>query len=131
MAKEHEPSFYPALLFLLSSGCRRGELLGLKWEDVDFSTFKITIRRAISTGRVTTPKSGKGRTVEMPPVGSDAARAQRSGLHTPHLRPRHAGGGAGRVVRRLWRHWNGPIRPLLKNGAGDELANPVRKKWWS
>ena len=34
---------------------------------MDFSTSKLNIRRAISSGSVTTPKSGKGRTVEMPP----------------------------------------------------------------
>ena len=59
--------FYPALLFLLSTGARRGEVLGLKWEDVDFERRRIHIRRAIVRGAVTTPKSGRGRLVAMPP----------------------------------------------------------------
>ncbi len=67
VAEEYEPRFAPLLLFLLSTGCRRGEALGLKWEDVDFTRARIAIRRAISSGAVTTPKSGKGRVVMMPP----------------------------------------------------------------
>lgn len=67
VAREHEPRFYPALLFLLSTGTRRGELLGLKWEDVDFERCRVTIRRAIVRGQPTTPKSGKSRTIAIPP----------------------------------------------------------------
>jgi len=68
LARSHEPRFVPALVFLFSTGCRRGELLGLKWEDVDFERRTISIRRAITLGRVTTPKSGRGRTVAIPPA---------------------------------------------------------------
>jgi integrase len=71
-AREHEPRLAPLLLFLLSTGCRRGEALGLKWEDVDFSRCRIAIRRAISSGAITTPKSGKGRLVAMPPTLASA-----------------------------------------------------------
>lgn len=65
LAREHEPSFYPALLFLLSTGVRRGELLGLKWADLDFDKRSVSIRRAITVRRVTTPKSGRSRVVQM------------------------------------------------------------------
>jgi len=67
-AHEHEPRFYPALLTLLSTGIRRGELLGLKWEDIDFESSRISIRRGFVCGQLTTPKNGKGRTVAMPPT---------------------------------------------------------------
>jgi integrase len=66
LAREHEPRFAPALLFLFSTGCRRGEGLGLKWEDVDFERRAVTIRRAVTLRRVTTPKSGRGRTLALP-----------------------------------------------------------------
>ncbi len=36
LARTHEPTFYPALLFLFSTGVRRGELLGLQWRDITF-----------------------------------------------------------------------------------------------
>jgi integrase len=47
-------AFYGVLLF---TGIRTGEALGLKWEDVDFASHQITIRRNISRGKETTPKT--------------------------------------------------------------------------
>ncbi len=64
-ATEHEPRFYPALATLFYTGMRRGELLGLKWEDVDFERLRLHVRRAYVKGHVTTPKSGRGRTIAM------------------------------------------------------------------
>ncbi len=72
VAREHEPRFAPLLLFLVSTGARRGEGLGLKWEDVDFERGRISIRRAITAGQLTTPKSGKGRSIMMPPPLAEA-----------------------------------------------------------
>ncbi len=68
LAEQREPRFAPALVFLFSTGCRRGEVLGLKWADVDFERQAITIRRSITLRRVTTPKSGRSRTISMPPA---------------------------------------------------------------
>ncbi len=67
VARDHEPAFYPLLAFLLQTGCRKGEALGLKWEDVDFSNERIHIRRALVHGKLTTPKSGKARSVVLSP----------------------------------------------------------------
>lgn len=47
-------AFYGVLLF---TGIRGGEALGLKWEDLDFASREINIRRAISRGREATPKT--------------------------------------------------------------------------
>ena len=66
LAREHEPRLYPFLLAAASTGARRGELLGLQWSDVDFTSRRISIRRAITSGTVTTPKNGRARTVPMP-----------------------------------------------------------------
>jgi integrase len=66
VAEEHEPRFADLLRFLLSTGARRGEALGLRWEDVDFERSRITIRRALTKGIPVTPKSGRGRTILMP-----------------------------------------------------------------
>ena len=38
LAREHEAAFAPLLVFLLSTGARRGEALGLRWEDVAFES---------------------------------------------------------------------------------------------
>ena len=61
----HEPRFAPLLELMFATGVRRGEALGLKWEDVDFDNEKILIRRSISTQGQSTPKSGKARRVVM------------------------------------------------------------------
>jgi integrase len=66
VAAEHEPRFEPMLRFLLSTGARRGEALGLQWADIDFDRRRILIRRAITKGICVTPKSGKARSIAMP-----------------------------------------------------------------
>lgn len=44
---------------------REGELIGLKWGDIDFHGRFIEVRRNVSRGHATTPKSGKARRVDM------------------------------------------------------------------
>ena len=43
VARAKEPIFFPVLVFLLSTGCRRGEALGLKWADVNFTVLGVSI----------------------------------------------------------------------------------------
>lgn len=50
------------------TGMRTGELLGLKWEDINFVSKKIHIRRSIRQGVEDTTKSGKDRLIDMLPV---------------------------------------------------------------
>jgi integrase len=50
------------------TGLRRGELLALRWRDVDFTGSVIRVRASYAGGRVTTPKSGKVRSVPMAPA---------------------------------------------------------------
>jgi len=64
-AREKMPHHYPALLCAARTGVREGELIGLKWIDVDFNGKFIEVRRTISRGMVTSPKSGKTRRVDM------------------------------------------------------------------
>jgi integrase len=47
------------------TGLRRGELLGLRWEDVDFEKRRLHVRRAYVKGSPTSPKSGRERFVGM------------------------------------------------------------------
>ena len=64
-----EPLMWKALvIFMLDSGCRRGEVAGLKWENVNLSTGEVTICNNLQYTKekgvyVTTPKSGKSRTI--------------------------------------------------------------------
>jgi len=45
------------------AGLRRSEVIGLRWSDVDLKGNVITVRRAITRGEETTPKSGKPRPI--------------------------------------------------------------------
>jgi integrase len=58
-----------AAIFLTAAftGLRRGELLGLRWRDVDFAGSTIRVRASYAAGKLTTPKSGKVRAVPMAP----------------------------------------------------------------
>jgi integrase len=49
------------------TGLRRGELLALRWRDVDFDASTIRVRASYAAGQLTTPKSGKVRSVPMAP----------------------------------------------------------------
>jgi len=64
-AQEHAPREYPLFLCALRTGMRLGELLGLHWGDVDFHGRFIEVRRNLVAGRLTTPKNGKTRHVDM------------------------------------------------------------------
>ena len=56
--------FYIPLLLLITAGLRRGELLALKWSDVDFKKGIISIRRSMVRGEdgfiIKAPKSEAG-----------------------------------------------------------------------
>jgi integrase len=59
-----------AALFLTAAftGLRMGELLALRWRDVDFAGEAVRVRASFSTGQLTTPKSGKVRAVPLAPA---------------------------------------------------------------
>jgi integrase len=58
-----------AAIFLTAAftGLRRGELLALRWRDVDFDASAIRVRASYSSGALTMPKSGRVRSVPMAP----------------------------------------------------------------
>jgi integrase len=63
-----------AAIFLTAAftGLRRGELLALRWRDVDFVGSVIRVRASYAGKAVTTPKSGKVRSVPMAPDVAEA-----------------------------------------------------------
>lgn len=70
---EQEPLKWQVYINLAAdTGCRRGELCGLQWSDIDWSTGTITIRRNLQyTAQkgvyVAAPKNGKTRSVDIGP----------------------------------------------------------------
>lgn len=59
--------WYCFCLLLFRTGARLGEAIGVAWEDIDFRTKKICIRRAFTHGQWTSPKNKRIRFVDMTP----------------------------------------------------------------
>jgi integrase len=73
----------PAWLFLATTGCRRGEALGLRWRDVDLDASKCVVRQTVTVidhRLVVAPrtKSGKPRPIELDAPTVTALRAVRA-----------------------------------------------------
>lgn len=64
-AKKINQEFYEMVLFTLRTGVRVGELLVLRWEDIDFDKKTVTIQRSIVNGIIGSPKSNKVREIPL------------------------------------------------------------------
>jgi integrase len=80
-ASEQDRAIYLTAAF---TGLRRGELLALRWRDVDFAGHTIRVRANWAARALTTPKSGKVRSVPMAP---DVARRSPSSANETSSRP--------------------------------------------
>ena len=77
---EQDSAIYLTAAF---TGLRRGELLALRWRDVDFAGDSIRVRASYADGALTTPKSGKVRSVPMAPeVATAMAKLGQRGYRT-------------------------------------------------
>jgi len=98
---ESTPSrFGPLWLFLLGSGCRLGEGLGLRWSDVDFEKGIVRVERSLTEAgcrfSVGTPKTRAGiRTLSLPRFALTALHDQRVAQASFRL---SAGGGEDNYV---------------------------------
>src|SRR5215831_16138983 len=63
--REKFPAWYPLFLTLARTGLRLGEALGLQWQDINFESRFIEVRRTVGAGRIGSPKCGKSRMVDM------------------------------------------------------------------
>lgn len=61
----YAPAYYPFFLCLARTGMRLGEALALQWGDIDFRSRFIEVRRNYVRGKITRPKNGKSRRVDM------------------------------------------------------------------
>lgn len=66
------------ILTALRTGMRHGELIGLRWEDVDLVAGRITVRQNVANGKIGTPKSGKPREI---PLGIEVRTALKELRH--------------------------------------------------
>jgi integrase len=76
------PEHYPFFLCAFRTGMRLGELLGLRWGDLDWHGKFILVQRSYKLGRMTPTKTGKVRRVDM----SDQLIGAMGSLHTERKR---------------------------------------------
>jgi len=103
--------FLPALI-AISTGVRRGELLALKWVDIDFDALTLTVSRSLQETRegltFKTPKNGTTRIVGIPQGLAGELRAHRKIQAEHRLALGHAYKDEGLVFPALA---GGPINP--------------------
>ena len=64
-----EQKYNTLFLTAIMTGARQGEVLGIKWSDVDFQKKQICINRTFNMGRFFTPKTkGSARRIDLAPV---------------------------------------------------------------
>lgn len=94
------------VLCALRTGMRLGEMIGLRWEDIDFERRQFCVRRSVNRGFETSPKNNRVRYI---PLASDlfvefARRRQEIGYIFTHNGERVTGSAA----------WNALNRALLR-----------------
>jgi integrase len=82
LAKLDGHALYPIVVLALATGMRRGELLALRWEDLDLERATVSIARFFEETkaglRFKAPKTKRGyRTISLPPSSIETLRALR------------------------------------------------------
>jgi integrase len=74
---------YPAYLLAATTGMRRGEIGGLRWQDIDFDTSRVAVRQTLIVVGYqlhwSTPKTDRGRrNIAIDPATMDALRSHKA-----------------------------------------------------
>jgi integrase len=108
----HDDRLYAAWRLLAQTGMRRGELLGLRWRDLDLEASRCAIVRTLIDGprkpRFSEPKGGQPRNVALDPNTVAALRAHRKRQAAEQLALAPAYTDHGLVV---CREDGAPLRP--------------------
>ena len=73
-----EPAYWLLFAVAVFTGLRRGELIALKWGDVDWEAGRLSVRRSLWKGRYMDPKSRRSiRRVDLAPQVLEALREAR------------------------------------------------------
>jgi integrase len=102
-----------AIVLLVTLGLRRGELLGLKWSDVNLKVRTIRVNRALKRGpdgleASETKTARSARTLQLPPISIQALKAQRLRQAQDRIAAGEHWVGDDWVITTAW---GGPIDP--------------------
>src|SRR5215217_3530329 len=82
--------FEALYVLAIHCGLREGELLGLRWNDVDLEAGTLSVRRTLSETRIghifEQPKNGKGRSIQLTNTAAEALRTHRKRQNEERLR---------------------------------------------
>lgn len=82
--------FEALYVLAVTAGLRIGELLSLKWEDIDLDAGTLRVRRTRSQARnsptFTTPKNGRGRSIRLTQRAVEALRTHRATQNAERLK---------------------------------------------
>jgi integrase len=78
LAGAEEGEWRTMILVALRTGMRQGEILALRWEDVDLVKGQLSVRRSVTRNVITTPKNGKSRDI---PLGDEVLAALKAHRH--------------------------------------------------
>lgn len=85
-----EDRFEALYVLAITAGLREGELLGLKWEDVDLEAGTLSVRRSLSEARsgrfFQPPKNGTGRSIRLTARAIDALKRHKASQNQERLK---------------------------------------------
>ena len=92
LIQARENDCYELLLLELATGLRRGEILALQWDDLDFQTGALRIERQVQRVRgelaISAPKTKSScRSIILPPLILDVLRGYRQSIHSRWMFP--------------------------------------------
>jgi len=106
--REYRPDFHPFFMTAFRTGMRLGELLALKWDDVDWHGKFIRVNKSFRRGQFAPTKTGKIRRVDM----SDQLLAL---LHSKHVERKKEALKSGIGVIPCIFHERGGTMPVSQN----------------
>lgn len=107
----HFAKYYAFFLMAARTGMRLGELLALKWDDIDFNSSYIWVKRSYRRGRYTRPKNGKTRKSDMSNQLAETLQAYLT-----------------RQKREALKHGSGEVPELVFNRLGEAIEqNYIRR----
>jgi integrase len=115
-----------AVRMLFYTGMREGEMLGLRWEDIDWQRHLVDLRRTVAFRQhrliVNTPKSGKLRTIDIPAALTASLRE----LHS--IRQAQAVVEGTAMSPWIFRSSTDPDKPMNDAWFSDRVWRPLLEK---